>query len=134
MTESKTELERLLHKRLEELMSKRKAIRARREELDTEDKQIENDIMALNEALNVEARATGQAIAKPASNNGSRLIGLRLMDAIRILRKENPKIDKRGVRFKLQDLGFDFKGKRPGSAVHMAWMVMERQKHKDGNT
>lgn len=130
--EAKTELQKLLHKRLEELISKHKANRAKREELDTEAKQLESDMVALNEALNVEIRATGQAIPKPPSN-ASRLLGLRLGEVIRILREENPKVTKRAVKHKLLELGFDFKGKRPGTAVHMAWVAVERwQKHKDG--
>lgn len=128
----KTELQRLLHERQEDLLAKRKKILAQQEQLAAELKQLDNDIVALNEALNVEARATGQAIPKLASN-GSRLLGLRLGEAIRILRQENPKVTKRGMKHKLLELGFDFKGKRPGSAVHMAWVAVERwQKHKDG--
>jgi len=131
--ESKTELQKLLHTRLEELSAKHKALREKRQELDTEIKQLESDMVALNEALNVEARATGRVIAKPPSN-GSRLLGLRLGEAIRILREENPKLTKRAIKHKLLEFGFDFKGKRPGTAVHMAWTQLERQKHKSGDT
>ncbi|MBI2985125.1 MAG: hypothetical protein HYY45_00005, partial [Deltaproteobacteria bacterium] len=132
MTESKTELQRLLTNRLEELIIKHKTNRTERERLDAEAKQLESDIQALNEALQVEARATGHTIVKSASN-GSRLLGLRLVDAIRLLRQEDPKITKRGARHKLREVGFDFKGKRPGSAVHMAWTITERWKHKGGD-
>ena len=38
------------------------------------------------------------------------------------------------VRGKLKELGYDFKGKRPGSAVHMAWVAVDKQKHKSGDT
>lgn len=130
--EAKTELQKLLHGRLEELSAKHKALREKRQELDTEIKQLENDMIALNEALNVEARATGRVITKPPSN-GSRLLGLRLGEAIRILREENPKATKRGIKGKLLELGYDFRGKRPGTAVHMAWTQLERQKHKSGD-
>jgi len=131
-SESKINLQKLLQERLDELTEKHKTILAQRERLEAESKQLQNDIAALHEALNVEARATGHVIAKSTSN-GSRVLGLKLGEAIRILREENPKISKIGARNRLRDLGYDFKGKRPGSAVHMAWTVLERQKHKGGN-
>jgi len=132
-SELKTDLQKLLQKRLDELTEKHKSILAQREQLEAQSKQLQTDIAALHEALNVEARATGQAIPKTTSN-GSRLLGLKLGEAIRILREENPKMTKRSVRWKLKELGYDFKGKRPGSAVHMAWVAVDRQKHKSGGS
>ena len=132
-SELNTDLQKLLQKRLDELTEKHKSILAQREQLEAQSKQLQTDIAALHEALNVEARATGQAIPKTTSN-GSRLLGLKLGEAIRILREENPRINKNAIRSRLQEAGFDFKGKRPGSAVHMAWTQLERQKHKSGDT
>ena len=133
--EIRTELQKLLYKRLEELAVKHKNKCAERELLDIDVKQLETDMLALNEALNVEARTSGQLVKKVPSN-GSRLLGLRLGEAVRILRQETPNISKRKIKNRLQEIKFDFKGKRPGSAVHMAWVVLERQrqKHKDGDS
>jgi len=128
-----TELHELLQKRIEELTEKHKKILSEREWLEAEAKQLQADIATLHEALNAEARRTGHTISKPASSNGSRLLGHRLVDAIRILRQEDPKITKKGVKHKLREVGFDFKGKRPGSAVHMGWTITERWKHKSGD-
>ena len=45
-----------------------------------------------------------------------------LKQAIKKLKKNNPEMTKREVKNYLTRHGFDFQGKNPGQAVHMAWV------------
>jgi len=57
-----------------------------------------------------------------------RFAGMRLVDALAIIRQEHPEIDKRQALKILEKEGFDFKGKRHLSAVHFAWVALNRRK------
>jgi len=89
------------------------------------------DMASINETMEIEARIKGHKIDVPASN-GARLLGLKLGKAISILKTENPIISKQEVRQKLEEIGFNFKEKRPGSAIHMAWIGLNRKGNKQG--
>ena len=103
---------------------KRATIAILQEEVD----QIARDIGVLNETLEVEGRLTGATGVEPHSNGTTRLIGIGLRDAVSILRNETPGISKKDILHRLEDIGFDFKGKKPGNAVHMAWISLDRMK------
>ena len=127
-----TDLQKLLLIRLEFLKGKCQKNRTQYKLLDVEYEQFSRDMASINETLKIEARLSNQKIEVPPSN-GARLLGLKLMEAIRILRDENLAISKQEIRQRLEEIGFNFKGKRPGSAVHMAWMVLDRGKNKQGD-
>jgi len=129
--EVQTDLQKLLLERLEYFKEQHQKNRAKRDKLDIEADQLSRDMASVNETLEIEARLSNQRIEVPASN-GARLLGLKLGKAISILKTENPAISKQGIRRKLEDIGFNFKGKRPGSAVHMALMVLDRERKKTG--
>lgn len=44
--------------------------------------------------------------------------------AVKELKEEHPLMNKSGVQRTLVKRGFDFKGKRPGNAVNMAWVAL----------
>lgn len=56
---------------------------------------------------------------KPATRGG---IGLK--QAVQELKEKNPQMTKKEVKNYLMHHGFDFQGKRPGNAVHMAWISL----------
>jgi hypothetical protein len=127
-----TELQKLLQERLEALGEKWKANQAQRDKLEAEAKQLLHDIAAIQEALGVEARFSGQTPSKPATNGGSRLLGLNLREAVALLRRENPGISQKEVRRHLEDIRFDFKGKKPGNAINMAWVYLDAKEKREG--
>ena len=57
-----------------------------------------------------------------------RFAGMKVGDALKILKKENPKITKEQAYQILVKENFDFRGKRPKSALHFAWIALERSK------
>ena len=128
LTEGITRYQKDVFSRLDKLRTqfneKRAAIATLQEEVD----QITRDIAVLNETLEVEARMTGTTEVEPHSNGTTRLIGIGLREAVGILRSEFTDITKKDILRRLQDIGFDFKGKKPGNAVHMAWISLDRRK------
>jgi len=50
--------------------------------------------------------------------------GIGLKKAVKELKKKNPQMTKEEVKNYLMQHGFDFQGKRPGNAVHMAWISL----------
>ncbi|MBM3119316.1 MAG: hypothetical protein FJ006_07185 [Chloroflexi bacterium] len=59
-----------------------------------------------------------------------RFAGMKITEALRIIRNEQPEISKRKAQEILKNEGFDFRGKNPGQAVHFAWVVLERAKNR----
>jgi septal ring factor EnvC (AmiA/AmiB activator) len=57
-----------------------------------------------------------------------RFAGMKITEALRIIRNEQPEIGKKKAQEMLKNEGFDFRGKNPGQAVHFAWVVLERGK------
>ena len=125
--DTQSKLVTLLTARLNELHRELHQLRAEREELDAKEKRLSEDAQALQQALRVETRDQSGHMEKQGSN-GSHLLGLKLGEAVRELRKLHPNITKETCRQKLEEIGFDFHGKRPGSAVHMAWLGLERRR------
>lgn len=123
--EAHTDLERLLLSRLNSLKARWREIGAERQRLEHEAEQLAQDISALNTALEVEARLSGHPLPQTSARDISKLLGLGLRDAIAALRHDSPGITKDGVRDILKEIGYDFKGKKPGNAVNMAWVILD---------
>lgn len=80
---------------------------------------------ALRLLLDWEPPANGSpGVGKPSANETWFGVGLR--DAVQRLMENNPNWDFKRVRDRLIDDGFDFKGKKPGSAVNMAIVSLRR--------
>lgn len=103
-----------------------------RGKIDDELKDAENSLAALREVYGIEAKRFGEQ--KPSlfveSGVSYRFAGKKLTEALQIIRTEHPKVDKKKARKILEKEGFDFRGKRPGTAVHFAWVVLDRRKNK----
>lgn len=87
-------------------------------------------LAALRTVYEIESKRLGEhkTTMFPRKGPPYRFAGMRLVDAIAIIRQENPKVDKRQALRILEGEGFDFRGKRPLSAVHFAWIAFERRK------
>jgi len=63
---------------------------------------------------------------KPKSHlkrpRGKKRIASGVVEAIKSIKEEHPEMTKREIRNALTSQGFDFKGKKPGNAVNMAWV------------
>ena len=82
---------------------------------------------ALRLLLDWEPPANGSPGAgKPSANETNLWLGVGLRDAVRRLMENNPGWDFERIRDRLVDDGFDFKGKKPGSAVNMAIISLRR--------
>lgn len=57
-----------------------------------------------------------------------RFAGMKITEALRVVRNEQPEISKKKAKGILENEGFDFRGKNPGQSVHFAWVVLERSK------
>lgn len=121
---SENTLENLLQERLEVLAVEWKANRVELDKIEDEGVQLTRDMESLKAALEVVNRSDGKATI----NGAVRIIGLSLVEAIRLMRSENADLTKAEAKVYLEAIPYDFKGKRPGNAVHMAWMVVDRSK------
>jgi hypothetical protein len=56
---------------------------------------------------------------------------MKLIDAVSLIRQEQPGANKKEVRQILEKAGFDFRGKRPGTAIHFVWLALDRRSKLD---
>jgi hypothetical protein len=90
---------------------------------------IEPTLKIWRDALEIEMERWGKPNL-PLFNEGiqpHRFAGLKLIEAVGVLRKEQPSITKKKVREILEQNKFDFRGKRPGTAVHMVWVALDKR-------
>ncbi len=115
--------------------SQQELARLQKERNDTEGKISleETKLKVWRDALEIEAERWGEPslplFNKP--NQPYRFVGLKLIEAVDLLRKEQPAITKKQIRQILEQNGFDFRGKRPGTAIHAVWVALERRKKRN---
>ncbi len=108
-------------------------LQKKKDKINEELQDAESALSALRQVYEIQAKRFGE-IEEPLSAKEStsyRFAGMRLIDALAILKKENPKIDKRQAVRLLQEEGYNFRGKRPLTAVHFAWIVLGRKNRKE---
>ena len=59
-----------------------------------------------------------------------RFTGMKLIEAVDSIRKEQPGINKKMAREILEKNSFDFQGKRPGTAIHFVWIALDKRAKK----
>lgn len=92
---------------------------------------VSEDMKSLRRLLQAEEERFGRQLPMPvtsAAKAPSRFAGMGLRDALMLLRKEKPDLIKAEAKKTLLKEGFNFGGKKPGPAVHMAWVNIERKK------
>lgn len=103
-----------------------------RRKYDDQITQIESRLKVWRDALQIEVERLGEP-ALPLFNRTNqpyRFVGMKLIEAVELLRKDQPSITKKQIRDILEQNNFDFHGKRPGTAIHMVWVALERRKKK----
>jgi chromosome segregation ATPase len=103
-----------------------------RRKYDEQITQIDSRLKVWREALQIEAEHWGEPSLPLFSGAAQpyRFAGMKLIDAVESLRKEQPSITKKQIREILERNSFDFHGKRPGTAIHFVWIALERRKRK----
>jgi hypothetical protein len=124
------DIRKVLEDRIAEVQKEISNLQEKRGEIDQKLKDAERKIVALREVYMIEAERFGEQ--KPPLLVGTgvsyRFAGMKLTEALQIVRTENPKVNKKQARKILEKEGFDFRNKRPGSAVHFAWVSLDRRK------
>lgn len=130
MPSGKTDMRRELEARMTEIQEGIGTLQEERHKIDKKLQYAESALTALRQVYEIEARRFGETRVTFWGKEGapSRFTGMKLTEALTIIRKEKPRIDKRQARRILEQEGFDFRGKRPLSAVHFAWIALDRRK------
>jgi len=107
-------------------------LKNKRDEIDKELQGAESKLNALRVVYQIQAERLGETKAPLFPKEGTAYLfaGMKLTEALALIRKEHPKIDKKGALKVLKKEGFDFRGKRPLPAVHFAWIALDRKKKK----
>lgn len=125
-----TDIRVALEARIAETQKEIGDLQAKRAKIDEELKGVEDRLSALRTVYAMEAERLGVSKVPLFVEKGKpyRFAGIRLIDALAIIRQEHPTINKREALTILKREGYDFRGKRPLPAVHFAWVAINRRK------
>ena len=129
--ESKTgDIRSELEARIKEAQNQLSILKEERGKIDEKLRTTESEHNALLTVYHIEAKRLGKPTVPPFIRDriGSRFAGMKLTEALVILKKEDPEITKKKAVHVLQQEGFDFRDKRPLSAVHFAMVALSRRK------
>jgi len=129
--ESKTgDIRAELEAMIMEIQNKIVSMKEARSKIDEDLKDADSALAALRTVYEIEARRFGETRVPFWGREGtpSRFAGMKLTDALAVIRKEKPEINKQQALKILKGEGFDFRGKRPLPAVHFAWVALSRRK------
>jgi hypothetical protein len=118
-----------LKARIERIQKEINQFQTERQKLENQIAEKESTLKVWSNALKIEIEQWGEPNLPlfNKENHPYRFVGLKLIDAVGMLRKEQPGITKEKVREILERNNFDFRGKRPGTAVHMVWVFLDRR-------
>ena len=123
-----------LKARIDRVQEEVTKLKGTRDKLEAQITQEESKLRVWREALQIEAERLGEPalplFSKP--NEPYRFAGMKLIEAVDLLRKWQPAITKKQIREMLEKGNFDFRGKRPGTAVHMTWVALDKKRKKGG--
>lgn len=113
-----------------EIQEKIGFMRKERDGIDEQLRDADSALAALRTIYEIQSRRFGENKAPLFARKGAvnRFAGMKLIEALAIVRQEHPDINKRGALAILKKEGFDFRGKRPLPAVHFTWIALERRK------
>ncbi len=104
-------------------------LQKKKSKIEKELQEAEWALSALRQVYELQAKQFGETKAPlfPKEGASYRFAGMRLGEALTVIRKEQQGIDKKQALKILEKEGFDFRGKRPLTAVHFAWMALDRK-------
>ena len=117
--------------RLKHLRHQLEGLHVQRDALLAKIHDIEKQVAVWQEAWRLEIPEDERLHATVPQADSS-IIRMTLSDAIDHLRRQNPGITKELARIHLEATDYDFKGKKPGPAVHFAWLNVDRRKSRNG--
>jgi hypothetical protein len=125
-TDIRAELERFMVEIQNQIVS----LRDKRDKIDEQLKDADSALAALRKVYELQSKRMGEYKAPtfPIKGSPSRFTGMKLIDALALIRKENPGIKKRDACKILEKEAFNFRTDRHLSAVHFAWIALERKR------
>lgn len=130
MEPKKSDIRAELESMMVEIQQKIAAMKVQRDKIDENLKDADSALASLRTVYEIESKRLGEykVTIFPRKGLSNRFAGMKLTEALTVIRKEQPTIDKRGVLKILKKESFDFRGKRPLPAVHFAWVALDRRK------
>jgi len=132
MESKKSDIRTELEGMITEIQEKIGSLRGERDRIDKTLQDAESALGALRTVYQMQAERFGETKPSLFAKGGKsyRFANMKLIEALELLREENPRIDKKEAHRILVKEGFDFRTKRTLSAVHFAWIALERRKTK----
>ena len=129
MVPNKGDIREELEARMAEIQKEIGALLEKKSNLDDKLRDAEAKLFALRRVYEIEAERLGEPKVPLFARKGAinRFAGMKLIEALAIIRRENPSIDKRQALKILGKEGYDFRGKRPLPAVHFTWIALDRR-------
>lgn len=112
-----------------EIQNKIASLRSERDKIEEQLKDADSALAALRKVYELQSKRIGEHRAPlfPRKGAPSRFTGMKLIDALTLIRKENPGIKKRDACKVLEEAAFSFRTERHLSAVHFAWIALDRK-------
>jgi predicted nuclease with TOPRIM domain len=125
-----TDIRKELEERIATIQREITKLKVERSKLDEKLQDADRRMGALRITYESELERLGQPRGSLFAGTGEsyRFAGMRVGQALKIIRQENPKITKEQAHKLLVKEGFAFGTKRSKSAVHFAWIGLERAK------
>jgi len=130
MATSMSDIRKELENRMALLQKEIDDLRRHREAIDRKLQEADSKMYALRVVYETESDRWGEPSLPlfVGKRKSYRFAGMKLIEALELLQGENPEIDKKQAHDILVKEGFDFRTKRTLSAVHFAWIGLERKK------
>ena len=129
MQSKNSDIRRELESRIAEVQGEIGSLQESRGKIEKKLQEAEAKLSALRTVYQIEAERLGEPRVPLFAKEGVpyRFSGLKLTEALAIIRRERPEINKKEVLNVLEKEGFDFRGRRPLTAVHFAWIALDRR-------
>jgi hypothetical protein len=114
--------------RMTAMMAKANSLRQERDEIDKKLEDISTQLNALRVIYESEAKRMGGVATSMQHLAGMRFTGMGVIEALRIIKTEQPTVTRQQAHNILVKEGFDFQGKKSKRVVNFGWMALERSK------
>lgn len=122
-----------LKQRLAEMESAVKSLVQKKNEIESELQEAQTYMAALRHVLDKERQGVQVSLSlreEADVDQPSKFAGLNIRQALELMLKEKPSSSFKEARNALVHAHFDFKGKKPGNAVNMAWVAIHARRKK----
>lgn len=124
-----TDIRAKLEQFMTEIQNNMGLLKSQRDKIDEKLKDADSALAALRRVYELESKRIGEhkPTLFPSKGGPSRFTGMKLIDALTLIRNENPGIKKREACKVLESEAFNFRTDRHLSAVHFAWIALDRR-------